>query len=147
MVLDYVKYREVHGYDFRGTVEGIMRESLVDVALLFVGLVFAVYLHHSVGIASLSGLMRAEVTILRAVAIAVPKIKILHHFLKIMSHLHHYLQQVHPHMRKEFTGLDYLCIYFIAISVVLIALAAPLMHVDISLIQNILADELLPWRL
>ena len=63
MVLDVVKYRDRHGYSWHQTYDGVVRESLVDITLLLVGTVFAVYLHHSVGVASLSGLMRAELSI------------------------------------------------------------------------------------
>ena len=51
MALDYVKYREHHGFSWRRTMEGMVRESLVDIALLGVGVVFAVYFHHTVALA------------------------------------------------------------------------------------------------
>jgi len=147
MTLDYVKYRERHGFDLRGTWDGMIRESLVDVTLLAVGLVFSVYLHHSVGVASVAGLMRAELSIIRMVALLVPKLKILHHFLKVIAHLHHYLEQVHPTHQKQFSGLDYICFYFLSISVFLVVFAAPIMHVEWSLVGHILAEELIPWRM
>jgi len=147
MALDVVKYREHHGFSWSMTIEGTIRESLVDIALLFVGLVFAVYLHHSVGIASLSGILRAEVTVIRALGTVLPKLKILHHFLKIMSHLHHYMETVHPHIHRGFSSLDRYCFAFIGISIVLLAVAAPLMGVDYALIQDILAEELIPWQM
>lgn len=147
MTLDYVKYRERHQFSFKGTWEGMVRESLVDITLLAVGLVFSVYLHHSVGVASIAGLMRAELSIIRFVALLVPKLKILHHFLKVMAHLHHYLEQVHPRHQKRFSGLDFLCLYFLGASAFLLLFAAPLMHVEWSLVGEILADELIPWRM
>lgn len=147
MALDTVKYRERHSCSWRLTLEGVVRESLVDITLLLVGLVFAVYLHHSVGVASLAGLMRAELTIIRTVAMFVPKVKILHHFLKIMAHLHHYLENVHPRFRKRWTGLDHLCFYFCGISILLIVFAGSLMNVDGTIIKSILLQELLPWNI
>jgi hypothetical protein len=147
MTLDVVKYRERHNFSWKQTVEGVVRESLVDVTLLIVGLVFSVYLHHGVGVASVSGLMRAEISILRMLALLVPKLKILHHFLKIVAHLHHYLEQVHPRHRKEWSGMDILCFYFLGLSVFLLIFAAPLMHVEWSLVGEILAEELIPWNL
>lgn len=147
MALDTVKYRERHSCSWRLTLEGVVRESLVDVTLLLVGLVFAVYLHHSVGVASLAGLMRAELTVIRSVAMFVPKVKILHHFLKIMAHLHHYLEQVHPRFRKRWTGLDHLCFYFCGISVLLLVFSSTLMNVDARTVQSILWHELIPWNL
>lgn len=147
MSLDIVKYRERHEYSWKETAEGVVRESLVDVTLLSVGLVFSVYLHHGVGVASVAGLMRAELSVLRMLAMLVPKLKVLHHFLKIVAHLHHYLEQVHPRHRTEWSGLDFLCFYFLGLCAFLILFAAPLMHVEWSLIGEILADELIPWRL
>lgn len=145
MALDTVKYRERHSFSWRQTTEGVVRESLVDITLLLVGLVFAVYLHHSVGVSSISGLMHAEIALIRSIAIFVPKIKILHHFLKIMAHLHHYLEQVHPRQSKGWSGLDHLCFYFCGISFLLLVFAAPLMNVKGSVVQMILMQELLPF--
>lgn len=147
MTLDIVKYRERHAFSWKGTFDGVLRESLVDITLLCVGLVFSVYLHHTVGVASIAGLMRAEISVLRSIALLLPKLKILHHFLKIMSHLHHYLDQVHARHQKELSGLDYLCLYFISVSVFLLVFAAPLMHVEWPTVGAVLADELIPWRL
>jgi len=147
MALDWVKYRERHGYSYRATIEGIVHENLVDVTLLLVGVVFSVYLHHSVGVASLSGLMRAEISIIRAAALLVPKLKILHHFLKVVSHLHHYLDQVHHQQKKGWSGLERLCFYFCGLSFLLVLFAAPLMNSDLYTVQHILLQELLPWRL
>ena len=147
MCLDVVKYREHFGFTWIQTIEGVIRESLVDVALLMVGLVFAVYLHHSVGIASLSGLLRAEVSIVRTLAMLVPKLKILHHFLKIVAHIHHYMETTHPRFQKGWSDLDKLCFAFVGISTLLIVLAADLMNVERSLIQAILLEEMIPWNL
>jgi hypothetical protein len=147
MSLDVVKYRERHHYSWKQTAEGVIRESLVDVTLLMVGLVFSVYLHHGVGVASVAGLMRAEVSVLRMAAMLVPKVKILHHFLKVVSHLHHYLEQVHPRHRQGWSGLDYLCFYFLGLCAFLLIFAAPLMHVEWTLIGEILTEELIPWRM
>jgi hypothetical protein len=148
MALDWFKYREKHGMTRRQTMEGIVRESLVDVTLLMVGLVFSLYLHHSVGgVASVSGLMRAEITIIRMAALLVPKLKILHHFLKIIAHVHHYLDVVHPRHRSGWSALDQMCFYFCGLSLFLVIFAAPLMSVDFDVIKHILAEELIPWRM
>lgn len=147
MSMDVVKYREYHGYSWKSTWEGVMRESLADVTLLVVGLVFAVYLHHSVGVATVSGLMRAELGIIRTIAMFVPKIKILHHFLKVVAHLRHYMDSIHPRMDEGLSGLDHLCFYFIGMSLFLLLFAAPIMDIEWSLVQMILLEELIPWRL
>ena len=86
-------------------------------------------------------------SLLRTVAILIPKIKILHHFLKIVSHIHHYLEQTHPRLNKGWSQLDKLCFSFIGISFLLIVVSAEIMHVDQAIVRDILMDELLPWRL
>ena len=147
MSLDLVKYREFHGMSWRATFEGILRESLIDITLLFVGLVFGIYLHHSVGIAGLSGLMRAEVTIIRALGTMIPKMKILHNFLKVMSHLHHYMRHVHPHFRDSYSGVERACFFFLGITITLLLLAVPILDLTMLEYQNILADQLIPWNI
>lgn len=147
MALDVVKYREYHGLSWKLTWKGVWKESLVDVTLLLVGLVFSIYLHHSVGVASVSALMRVEISFIRTAAMLVPKLKILHHFLKVIAHLRHYLDQIHPRLREDWSRLDYLCFYFCGFSLLLIIFAPPLMGVPAHEIHDILAKELIPWRL
>lgn len=144
MVLDVLKYREVHGLTWRLTALGVLRESLVDITLLAIGLVFAVYLHHSVGIASLSGLLRAELTVLRMFGTLIPKAKILHDILKVVAHLHHYLEQVHPRLRQSWSQLEHYCMYFLVISVLLLIFAAPLMGVHWEVVKGVLLEEMVP---
>lgn len=146
MALDYVKYREHHGFSWRRTVEGMVRESLLDIALLGVGVVFAVYLHHTVGLASLSGLLRAEMTVVRAAGMLVPKAKILHDFLSIISHVRHYIDQVHPRHTLGWSRLDRFCILTLALSVLLVVATPALMGVDVSTVVRILQSELIPFR-
>ena len=148
MTLDFVKYREHHHYSLHDTFEGMIRESLIDITLLFVAVVFSVYLHHSVvGIASLSGLVRAEVTLVRAAALLVPKLKILHHFLKMISHLHHYMQQTQSQIAKGWAQLDKLCFLFIGVSIFLVLFASAITGTDQNTINWILLEELIPWKL
>lgn len=146
MTLDVVKYREHHQFSVLQTWEGVVRESLVDIALLSVGVVFSVYLHHTVGLASISGLLRAEMTVVRAVAILVPKVKILHHFLKVISHLHHYMDQTHPRLSKGWSSLDKFCFGVFFISATLVLLSPVLMNVTAATVLHILEYELIPFR-
>lgn len=145
MTLDVVKYREVHGYSWKGVIEGTVRESLVDITLLFVGLVFAVYLHHSVaGVATLSGFMRAELTLVRALGTIIPKLKILHHILKIVAHIQHYLDSIHPRMHKGWTDLEKVCLASFAISLLLLLLAPSLLGMDAPILEQIIREEMIP---
>ncbi len=146
MTLDFVKYREHHGFSYRRTFEGMVRESLVDVALLSVGLLFTVYLHHSVGLASVSGLLRAEVSLVSAALVILPKFKILHNFLKIISHLKHYIDQVHPRISQGWSKLDHFCFFSIEISLILIAAAPLILKMDPDMLFFILENELVPFR-
>jgi hypothetical protein len=148
MALDIVKYREVHRYSWMGVAQGVIRESLVDITLLFVGFVFAVYLHHSVsGIASLSGLMRAEVTIIRALGTIIPKLKILHHILKVIAHIHHYIETVHPHINKELTSLERACVILLMCTGLLLIIAPWILELNVEMMLQIVKDELIPWTL
>lgn len=146
--LDVVKYREVHRYPWRAVFEGALRESLVDLVLFFLGLTFAVYLHHSlVGIASLSGLARADVTLIRAFATFVPKFEILHHFLTVVSHVRHYLYSIHSRMGYPWSSVEYLCFFSLALSMILLLGAPFILHLDMEGMERILVDELIPWRI
>ena len=147
MALDIIKYREVHGFSWRYTLEGMFRESLFDLTLLTVGLTFSLYLHHSVLVAGVSGLVRAEVTVLHALTTLVPKIKILHNILKIVSHLQHYLETIHPQMRKGFSGTDRLCMFFLVACALLLVFASTILNVDQNVVHMILLDEMTPWRI
>ncbi|MFA7681918.1 MAG: hypothetical protein WCX61_02710 [Candidatus Peribacteraceae bacterium] len=147
MTLDLVKYREYHGYGWKLTLEGMVRESLMDVTLLMIGLVFSVYLHHSVAFPGLSGAMRAELTIIRMFGTLIPKMKILHNFLKVMAHLRHYLDHAHPHLRQHWSVIDRVCFWTISFSAFLLAFSAPILHVNYTLINSILMQELIPWMI
>ena len=78
MTLDYVKYREYHGYGWKLTFEGMVRESITDITLFSIGLVFSVYLHHSIAFPGISGVLRAELMLIRLFGTIIPKVKILH---------------------------------------------------------------------
>ena len=146
--LDIVKYREVHRYSWRMVMEGVLRESLFDLVLFFLGFTFAVYLHHSLsGIATLSGYARAEVTLVRAFATFIPKLDILHHFLTIISHVRHYLYAVHSHIGCPWSAMEYLCFFSIVLSVILLFSAPALLHLNIETIERIVLEELIPWHI
>lgn len=147
MTLDLVKYRERFGFSWRKTLEGTIRESLNDVTLLSIGLALSVYLHHHVGISSVSGLLHLNVSIIRSLIMIVPKFQILRHFLSIVLHMRRYMNELHPGMSKGWSGPEQLCFAMIGITTLLVVLAAPLMDVSWSLIGSILEDELIPWRL
>lgn len=147
MILDVWKYKGHQQLSWKDTGEGVIRESLMDVTLLAIGFVFSVYLHHAVSLGSVSTLLRAEFGIIRSVALFVPKVKILHNFLKMIAHIHHYMMQTHPHLRTGWSGVDKFCFFVIGMSCLLLSLAAEIMHVPQSTVTDILLRETLPWRM
>ncbi len=147
MALDTVKYRERHGHSWAATFDGVIHESLVDITLLLVGVVFSVYLHRTIGIVSLAGLLHAELSVIRSGVLLVPKLKILHDFFKIISHIRQYLDILHPRHLRGWSGLDHLCMVFCTVSVLLLVFAAPIMSVDCLTVQNAILEEVIPWNL
>lgn len=146
MALDVFKYRDVHRYSWTKTVEGMMRESIVDISLLAMGLVIAVYLHPSLLIFSgMKGMMLAEITLLRSVGVITPKLKILYDFLKIAAHIDLYVRHVHPRIGKEFSVVEYVAVFSLLLSISLLIAAPLLLLVDPAQYLNILVEEMVPW--
>lgn len=148
MGLDVVKYREYHHLPWKEVLEGVIRESLLDITLVFVGLVFAVYLHHSlIGVAGLSGILRAEVTITRALGTILPKLKILEDFLKVVVHIHHYMQSIHPMMRRGLSSMEFFSVFCLITCALLLLIAPSLLATDIATVTRILIEEMTPHLL
>lgn len=146
-LLDVYKYRDRHGYSWKKVWKGVVKEGLMDGTLIIIGFVFAVYLHHSTGIETVSMLMRMEMWMLRFFGTTIPKLTILHSFLKILSHVHHYIEQIHPRMRKGWSKLDQLCFIFIGVAVLMLVIAPVLLGVETRVVTDILRQELLFWHL
>jgi len=146
MTLDFVKYRERHGYGWSLTVEGIVRESLVDFLLFSIALVFSVYLHPSVVLIGVSSLLRSEITVIKAVGTVIPKTEMLHRFLMIAAQVRSYLDHAHPHLRQHWSPVDHMCFVGITLGMILVIFAPWILHVGWPHIADILAEELIPWR-
>ncbi|MDP7247630.1 MAG: hypothetical protein QF741_03335 [Candidatus Peribacteraceae bacterium] len=144
MCLDLVKYREYHGYSWGLTFKGIVRESLMDLTLFMIGLMFAVFLHHSIAFPGISGVMRAEIAVVRMFGTIIPKMKILHNFLKIVAHVRHYLDHAHPHLRKHWSSVDRVCFWSLGLTTLLLVFSAPILQVEYSTVIEILREELVP---
>lgn len=145
MALDYVKYRDRHGYTIQRTIEGMIRESLFDLALLSVGLTFAVYFHSTMAVASVSGLLRSEMTVIRALGTVLPKFLILNDSLKVWIHVRNYLEHPHPRIGKAWNLTERLAIMTVLTGIAALLLAAPLMGTDFSNVVAILAEEMTRW--
>lgn len=148
MALDVFKYREVHNLPFKQVVEGVIRESIVDITLLLFGLTIAVYLHPSVtGISGVKGIMLAQLTVVRGAGVIAPKLKILYDFLKVLSHVELYLKRLHPRFKKKPTTLELACCASILLTVALLALAPYMLGFTSAEYGHVLIEELLPWNL
>lgn len=146
MALDVFKYHDVHKLSWARTIEGVVRESLIDVSLLLMGLVVTVYLHPSLALyTGIKGMMLAEITLIRAVGVLAPKLKILYDFLNIVAQVDYYLHRKHPQMNKPASIVEYVSLFsmFISLGLLFIAPAALGMHAGQYL--GILLQEMIPW--
>ncbi|MDO8648177.1 MAG: hypothetical protein Q7R81_00150 [Candidatus Peregrinibacteria bacterium] len=144
MLLDVFKYREVHGLSWESTIHATLRESLTDAMLLMIGVVFAVYLHYSAGIIAVSGLLRSEGYILRAVGMFIPKLKVLCHTTGITASLRTHVASVQPWMRPEFARWEQVCCIIMIVTAALLAFAPGVLESSPEQITSILARELNP---
>ncbi len=146
MALDIFKYRDVHRLGWRKTLEGMVRESIIDIALLLMGLTVAVYLHPSLpAYAGIQGLMLAEITLLRAVGVITPKLKILYDFLKVLAHVDRYLQKKHPRLGKNVSSIELVSLFSLCVTVGMLIAAPALLSIDSFQYLSIVLDEMIPW--
>ena len=145
MALDYVKYSDMHHFTMRKTIEGMIRESLFDVALLSIGLTFTVYFHSTMAIAMVSGFVRSEMTLARALGTVLPKFMILNNSLSIWLNVRNYLEHPHPRIGKAWTATERLAILTLITGMAAIVLAAPLLGTETSHIFSILGQEMTVW--
>jgi len=144
MVLDVMKYHKVHRFTWKTTLEGTIRESIIDLALLALGLVFAVYLHHAAGVIAVSGILRAEGTVARMVGTLLPKVEILTHFVRVFSHVRFHLEEVIPGLRKPWPPHQRFALITLALSIVLVAVAPSVLSIPPLSLFRILSEELIP---
>jgi hypothetical protein len=83
MCLDFVKYRDLHRMSLRQTFRAMALESIGDIALFLLALTFAVYLNHTYLLSAMSGMVRSELTLLRAFGTVLPKVRIMENLLAI----------------------------------------------------------------
>ena len=121
MCLDYVKYRDFYRFSIPVTIKAMVLESISDIALLLLSLTFAVYLSHEFMLAAVSGLLRSELTLLRAAGTVLPKIKILENVLAAFSNIHLYLHTVNPALSHSLNRLQRWSIILIVLSAALLA--------------------------
>ena len=146
MVLDTVKYREVHRMRWPVTIHATIRENLFDHTLFVLGFLIAVYLHHSLpGIAGISGILRSEITIARSMGTLLPKIEILQRFIHVIFHLRHHLTHIETPIGERFTPTERFSIILIGCSALLLILAPVILHIDGAQFLLIAQEEIIPW--
>ncbi len=121
MCLDYVKYRDFYRFSLLTTFRAIFLESLVDITLLCISLTFAIYLSHDFMLAAVSGLLRSELTVLRAFGTIIPRIRILEHFLTIFMNYHEYMHTVNPALCGSFTRFQKCSLFALMLTLALLA--------------------------
>jgi len=147
IVLDFYKYRVRLGYRPMKALRGMMRESLLDVSLLFLALSTFVYLNPGLdSITLLTDNIQLRVTVLRGLALLLPKLTILHHSLRIAFDLPAYMTTPHSSLKKPFGIVDYVCMSVLAIAAVLIVIAPFALGLTSSQFAAMLTPEILPWR-
>lgn len=147
MVLDTVKYREVHGMSWPKTMRATFRENLFDHTLFVLGFLIAVYLHHSLpGIAGVSGLLRSEITIARGLGTLLPKVEILQRFLHVLFHMRHHLLHIETPVGERLTPTERFSIVLVGCSVLLLLLAPAILHIGMERLLLITQEEIIPWH-
>ena len=146
MTLDYVKYTELYGYSRRNTWKAMLSESSIDIVLLLIGFVFAVYLHHGVEMAAVSGLVRAAVTLARGLGTVIPKLEILYRFVDTLMNPQEHMQHVQETVRARWT-FSFACMIFLGgVCVLLLILAPVILTLDGALLEKVLMDQMIPWN-
>lgn len=140
--LDLVKYREVHGRAWPRTLASTLRESLLDLFLLSGALVLAVYLHHGTGIIAVSGIVRAETSLLRGLLHLLPRVGVLWNTLWIFTNIRHHLLRS-PEATGPWKVREQLYLLGALGALLLLALAPSLFGAEN--VMTILTGQLVPW--
>lgn len=145
--LDLIKYRELHRLSWMRTLEGTFRENLIDIFLLVVALTFSVYLHHTIGIVALSGVVRADLTVARVAGVFLPKFEILNRFLAMLLHIGEHMRTLHARLSKSLASGEQLLLFLLAATLILLLGSPAILGISASAFFETLARELIPWRL
>jgi hypothetical protein len=143
MCLDVIKYRDGKtgwGGAFRRT----WHANIVDVALLVISFTIALYFHHTGGIIVISGIVRADVLLLQALVVFLPKAKILYRTL-------HSIQVMQSRMTNSFplqwTPGRAFATAAIAVCVLLLIVAPIVLKIQSGSLVGFVERELVPWHL
>lgn len=141
MMLDYFKYRDVHGYSIPVTLKAILLESITDIAFFLVALTSVVYLSHTYLLEAVSGLFRSELTLLRAAGTILPKVRIVEDTMLIIFNFHHYLHTPHPDLNRPITRVQHWSFLTVFTCVLLLLCSLVLYHGHMDTLEIILKRE------
>jgi len=144
VMLDIVKYHDVHGMSFKKTLKAAALESIGDIALFLLALNFAVYLNHTYMLNALGGMMRSGLTVLRAFGTMLPKIRILENMCTIALNFHGYMHTAHPALDRKLSRLEKWSVRSIILSIAMLVLAVFLFQHFQWDLSKVLAHELIP---
>ena len=148
MALDAYKYAEIHRKRWLKVAEGVVRENLIDMSVIALGVAFSVYCHTALPIfAGLRGLVRTEIAVVNALVQITVKTHVLHGFVTILANLHAYFSSMHPRMGKGISPFECFAGAVLAVSVALTVAAPWILGLDSSQVAHVAGDVFIPWRL
>jgi hypothetical protein len=147
MALDTVKYRETHGMRWKLVARGVIRESLIDVVLLVIGFASVVYLHHGVGLAAASGLLRSQATLIQGVILVTAKSRILFDVLCVLNSLPQHMQTVLVHPKKPWSAFECFLFGVLGACLVLLLVLPLLIGLPMEVLQKALDGQMVPWHI
>ncbi len=144
MTLDFVKYRDLHRMSVGMTLKAIALESIADIALFLLALTFAVYINHTYMLSAVSGMMRSQLTVLRALGTLIPKVRIMENMLSIVLNMHTYMHVTHAGLGRRLNRIEKWSLRTIAVCAGLLILAALIYHNHEWDLVQVLRKELIP---
>ncbi len=145
MCLDVSKYRRMKGVTTAGVITRTFRESVVDVFLLALALCFAVYFHHGAGIVAVSGLLRVEEALVRAIGMLIPRMEVLWHGTSAFFNYRKHMREMHATAGPWTLG-EKLCVGGLAVACMLLLVAPRILPASVD-VAHVLTEEMVPWRL
>lgn len=144
MGLDIVKYREVHGYSWAITMRGVVRESIMDMTLLIMGLVITIFMDPSLHI--VTTVIHGKSALLRAVAVTLSKIIVLSRFAVVLLHPAKHLNMTKIALRKEWLFGERSFVTLFIVLIALLIVAPWVMSFSDHIYKELLLRSVVPWR-
>ncbi len=146
VTLNVVKYREVRGLSWPKTVRAVVRDNVIDAVLLLFALCLTIYMHHDGGIAGVGGMLRAQATVIRGLAMTLPEMQVFGRTLTVFSHLRVHLKTLPKGVGKPLGSWERLLMGIVLGELLVLAVAPMLLGFDGAGFLELLAGQLLPWR-